>query len=465
MGVGGFFNLPILQSSDAHRAASAGLARREGRAITYTLFNEFVESGEGQAAEWEIRRAISALYCDEYLHFNGATIPTGIAGLGYFESLFPEGFPQNDINILSRVFSFIGLKPLLEQPAQGQEGFWEYAASVRGGPEFIARALQKLIAIAHEVEPDKTAARGFLRETTVQRVCDWIEPSLRPFASGETFVGCLQRSAEMLTSVLQRLGKDPFVGHLVERLYSDREIKADWLVVTATGIEVTALRSEFQRRYKYVPEIRVFGDTVTEYMGSVKGNSVWHVTSQMGSSGPGGSAFTVYDAISVLDPARIVSTGIAFGVDERKQKIGQVLVAESVIDYDIGRVGTAEDGSLVFTSRSDRPSADANLLSRYRAVSGNAEFGMATGPMLSGSALVDNLGFRERIKQLAPTAIGGEMEGYGVYSAAERRHVPWIVAKAICDWADGTKSRNKRGRQERAAAAAASLTCDTIDLG
>ena len=34
-------------------------------------------------------------------------------------------------------------------------------------------------------------------------------------------------------------------------------------------------------------------------------------------------------------------------------------------------------------------------------------------------------------------AIGGEMEGIGVYAAAAKERVDWIVVKSICDWGMG----------------------------
>jgi hypothetical protein len=46
------------------------------------------------------------------------------------------------------------------------------------------------------------------------------------------------------------------------------------------------------------------------------------------------------------------------------------------------------------------------------------------------------------------------MEGAGLCAAAIRGRVPWILVKAVCDWADGTKHK---GHQPLAAASAASL--------
>jgi WD domain, G-beta repeat len=59
--------------------------------------------------------------------------------------------------------------------------------------------------------------------------------------------------------------------------------------------------------------------------------------------------------------------------------------------------------------------------------------------MLSGDKLVKHKNFRNKLLGIEPEAIGGEMEGTGVYSAAYRNKVDWILVKAICDWADEHK--------------------------
>src|SRR5205085_1221462 len=53
------------------------------------------------------------------------------------------------------------------------------------------------------------------------------------------------------------------------------------------------------------------------------------------------------------------------------------------------------------------------------------------GLILSGDHLVNNLAYREQLHQLEPEAIGGEMEGAGLYAAAQRRKVDWLLVKAI----------------------------------
>ncbi|GAB4200683.1 MAG: hypothetical protein OHK0022_22000 [Roseiflexaceae bacterium] len=78
---------------------------------------------------------------------------------------------------------------------------------------------------------------------------------------------------------------------------------------------------------------------------------------------------------------------------------------------------------------------------------------------------MDNLAFRNQLLAIEPEAIGGEMEGAGLYLAAHDAQVPWMLVKAICDWADGNKGEDKAARQALAAQNAATFTLHTIAQG
>ena len=125
-----------------------------------------------------------------------------------------------------------------------------------------------------------------------------------------------------------------------------------------------------------------------------------------------------------------------------KQKIGTVLVSKSVIPYEQQKV--AESG---VEQRGTPIAAGSILLSRFSNIYGwqfpSDDGGFCdtqVGQLLSGEKLVNDAKFKESLFDAWPKAIGGEMEGAGVAAAASRKNCEWIVVKAICDWADGTKS-------------------------
>jgi nucleoside phosphorylase len=191
------------------------------------------------------------------------------------------------------------------------------------------------------------------------------------------------------------------------------------------------------------------------------------VQSEMGSGGQGGSILTIQEAIDALHPAAIVMVGIAFGIDQSKYQIGDILVSQQIVGYEPQRVGTGPQNEPTIIPRGDRSSASPRMLSRFRAAAHywqappKVEFGL----LLSGDKLVDNQDFRNQLLSLEPEAIGGEMEGVGLYAVAQRKKVDWIVVKAICDWADGNKHQDKRQRQQLAAENAARFTVYVLKQG
>src|SRR5205823_11722623 len=140
--------------------------------------------------------------------------------------------------------------------------------------------------------------------------------------------------------------------------------------------------------------------------------------------------------IATLEPSAVFMVGVAFGVDSDKQKIGDVLVSKQILLYEPQRVGT-EDGEPKLLPRGSRVDASPRLLSLLRAVDARGGPGdpiAAFGLILSGEKLVDNVAFRKQLGTLEPEAIGGEMEGAGLYASCQKKKVDWILVKAICDW-------------------------------
>jgi hypothetical protein len=114
-------------------------------------------------------------------------------------------------------------------------------------------------------------------------------------------------------------------------------------------------------------------------------------------------------------------------------------------------VGTAS-GQPKIILRGDRPHASPWLLDAFK--NADLHWKGATvrfGLVLTGEKLVDNFDFREQLRVLEPEAIGGEMEGAGLYVACHDAKVDWILVKAICDWADGNKAVDRDARQAIAA--------------
>jgi nucleoside phosphorylase len=240
--------------------------------------------------------------------------------------------------------------------------------------------------------------------------------------------------------------------------------QADVLLVTATDVETQAVITLFERELDRRREPRFVGNYVYHQLGEVGGARVAHVqTPKMGGQA---ALLTVVAGIQALAPAAVIMVGIAFGADSTKQQIGEILVSQQLQDYDLVKVGAAV-GAAVITPRGDRVSPSNRLLSIvHSAMIGWRRPKVDFGLVLSGSSLVDNQDYRDQLLHtFGREAIGGEMEGVGLYSAAKEHRVDWILIKAICDWADGHKAQDKARRQRTAAGNAARFVLHILRQG
>jgi nucleoside phosphorylase/tetratricopeptide (TPR) repeat protein len=231
-------------------------------------------------------------------------------------------------------------------------------------------------------------------------------------------------------------------------------MQADVLIVTVTKVESQAVLEVFSQATGHAAKRVQLAGKMYRDLGVVNGASVFMVRSEMGAGGLGSAQQTVDKGLASLSPAAVIMVGVAFGVDNKKQTMGDILVSKQLMLYDLQRVGAAKDGTEEIIPRGDRAHASTGLLDRLRSTDeewNNEKAKVHFGLILSGEKLVDNLEFRQRILRLEPEAIGGEMEGAGLYTACQDRKVDWILVKGICDWADGHKERNRNKRQQSAA--------------
>lgn len=216
------------------------------------------------------------------------------------------------------------------------------------------------------------------------------------------------------------------------------------------------------------PALVVGGQQPYRYLGKHGQHHVFTVVAP--DLGPQEAQSTVQLAFQDLDPRTVVAVGIAFGVDDGKQQIGDVLVSKSVQGYEIARI--EPDGRITprepphITPRAPR----LHFLDRERygcppGWPAEAWPRIVPGVMLSGGKLIDNVDFRNSLLALWPTGVvGGEMEAIGVVAAAQadQGKRDWIIVKAICDWADGHKNHADKDARQRLAAWNAALLVKAV---
>ncbi|MCA0325659.1 MAG: pentapeptide repeat-containing protein [Proteobacteria bacterium] len=177
------------------------------------------------------------------------------------------------------------------------------------------------------------------------------------------------------------------------------------------------------------------------------------------------------DIQAALQPRAIVAVGIAFGINEKKQNLADVLVSKFIVDYELGKVH--DDGKI--TLRGARPPASRAWVRALEQLDTRANAGIDKttwprlhfGGVLSGEKLVDHRDYRDQLGQLSgqDDIVGGEMEAAGVQTALDGTGTDWLVVKAICDWGDGNKSQDKERRQQQAADNAAQVVHALIASG
>jgi nucleoside phosphorylase len=181
---------------------------------------------------------------------------------------------------------------------------------------------------------------------------------------------------------------------------------------------------------------------------------VYHVRTSSGSGGASGAFIMGKNAIESLDPEYVISVGICFGLREEKQKIGDIVVADHVHDYERFRLSPTKP-----EDRGATREAAPVLLSRVRA---NLAIwqgaSVHVGTVVSGEKLVDDANFRDFLRSLSPPPIAGEMEAWGLSAVCHETRKKFIMVKGICDWGMDKTS----DRQDIAAVNACNFAFDAL---
>jgi nucleoside phosphorylase/tetratricopeptide (TPR) repeat protein len=212
-------------------------------------------------------------------------------------------------------------------------------------------------------------------------------------------------------------------------------------ILVATQVELRAVLSAMKPLPRRSRILKVAKDNETFYAGKIGAVNAVVSLCSAGSNGPSGATLTANSTIEKWSPDAVLICGIAFGASRRKQREGDVLVATGIIPYENKRMGAKA------VYRTSLASCGPKLLNRFRNVIGwdfrradNSRVEVHFGQILSGEKLVDDPEFKTSLLNDFSEAIGGEMEGTGLWAAATRHNKEWIVVKSVCDWADGSKN-------------------------
>lgn len=287
---------------------------------------------------------------------------------------------------------------------------------------------------------------------------DMKEPASEPEAGGPTSDQLVYRIED----------QSWYAGDFPQTTIIDREEiaalkeKIEVLLITANPQELGAVMHLVEPYPGRKRILQAFVGPETYYLGKFGAYTAVVTKCRQGAFDMGAIMAATGYALNVWHPRAAIMVGVAFGKDPEKQQIADVLVASQIIPYERVRIGDEQ----IF--RGAIPPSNATLLNRFENAPtwrfvrpDGVACSLHIGPILSGEKLIDDPAFKRQLFQRFPQAIGGEMEGAGLWAASGQLDVAWILVKAICDWADGRKHKQ---HQPLAAAAAASLVHHVLSM-
>lgn len=223
--------------------------------------------------------------------------------------------------------------------------------------------------------------------------------------------------------------------------------ECDVLLFVATTAELDAVRSVAQNQRlqfsEHRSELGLFAS-----LGTIGQSRVVAVKTSTGGLGPRGSSANARFYLDATGATSLISVGMAFGIDRKTQRPGDVLVSSHLFPYDDRYVDDDAGGWRYDYARRDikmyRAKSDLlKMIEQFKLGPGKARR-IAIGCLLTGSALIHSRLYRdhlvERCSAAAKSIIGGEMEGVGLLGLSARDRACWLVAKGISDFADGPTS-------------------------
>ncbi len=241
----------------------------------------------------------------------------------------------------------------------------------------------------------------------------------------------------------------------------------DFAIIVALSKELDALKRHFPElnRVSAAP-----GSSRSYYKGSIAtalGGSYRLVATLLPSIGNLEAAHATADLIRDWSPRFVLVNGIAGGLSRVNQDLGDIVVSDSIVYYELGKVraGGVDRRNRQFPSDRTLLGAMLNLTdSEWRRRLPPRPDGreptddlprIHVGPIASGEKVIAAVEEADRLRVGQSNLIAVEMESAGVASAAfsALKKVGFLTLRAICDFADAKKDNSW---QEYAAGAAAS---------
>lgn len=247
------------------------------------------------------------------------------------------------------------------------------------------------------------------------------------------------------------------------------------VVLTALPEELAAVSAQLKAAGADVSRLTVKGGAIYYEAPTAAQHVDWIVYASFTEPTPASAAAGAADAILNFDPDIVVYLGIAGGIEKKGVKLGDVVAADMVLDYEIGK--DTEEG---FVSRTlQQHSAftlkqlagfaliDNKWRDRILPVETDLGLGLPVAhlePIAAGGKVVASTksATYELIRRVADRAVAVEMEGSGFLGAVHRYGERGIVIRGISDLIDGKTEADKAGVRKQAAANAAAFAFELL---
>jgi nucleoside phosphorylase len=276
------------------------------------------------------------------------------------------------------------------------------------------------------------------------------DPSARLmiFLHGAARYDAVRRALEDKTCWPSRRGADP-----------GGQMNTDCVILTAIKREILAVLSQF----RHFHQVTLAGTVSFPCFETIAPNGLLVTAVSPTAMGTLAIASLAHEVISALKPKTVLLVGIAGGMD-KEIALGDVVVSEQIVDYELGKV-TGEgygprwsvyrpDAALLARAKAWPNQSGQQYIRAPRPVTG-ASSKLHSGIFLTGNKVIADENTAGALRSVWQKAAAVDMEAAGVASALYHMNDPpaFLVFKGICDYADSKKNDDW---QEYAAEAAAS---------
>lgn len=240
--------------------------------------------------------------------------------------------------------------------------------------------------------------------------------------------------------------------------FIESETKYDVAIITALNVEFEELKSFAD--WEMIP---LEDDPIVYYRYTINtknNNNIRIVACSINQMGMQAAAAVTSKILSLFSPKKIFVTGICAGISSAGLKIGDIIIANQLWDYEAGKIAEDEDGNLLFKPDMKCITTDHAMLAKLTDFSNKKNFLLKSheefkgvkpdnystikfGSVGSGPYVLTSKNYLTKLIETDRKLIGIDMEGYGVYKAAQYySNVYPAFIKAVSDLGDADKHDN-----------------------